>query len=169
MKKGIIILIVLFMGGVATKASADYLNQKFRDMDIDNDEMITWSEYKDYMPRPQMADFREADLNHDGKMELFEWITHQNNQDTCLAEKGYRYENQNGQTFQLKNGYWYKQQNGFWYQYRDRKWIFHSRVDSRWGRRCDWDWNPRWPHDNHYRYRYRVGFSYGVRFSDDCR
>ena len=136
MKKGFIILIVLFVGGMATNAFADYLSKKFKDMDLDNNEGITWSEYKDYMPRPREADFRETDLNQDGKIELFEWIARANHHDPELAEKGNRYRNQNGQTFLLKNGYWYKTQHGFWYQYRDRKWVLYGRAGNRWRRHC---------------------------------
>ena len=66
MKKGLIILIILFMGGVATQAFADYLGQKFRDMDLNRDERVTWPEYKDYIPhRYSMEVSYGVKLSHD--------------------------------------------------------------------------------------------------------
>lgn len=161
-RRTIITVSLLLIFSLHGLAAADYLRQKFEDMDMDNDAEVTWKEYKYYVPSPQKKDFVEADLNKDDVVELFEWIAWQNNNDPDMARYSYAYKNKSGQLFKYKDGYWYKRQNEFWYQFRNGQWLTYDRADRR---LCDRYYDfyrgsmPHYGHD-HSRYRYRIGFHY---------
>ena len=153
--------ILAFLSLGAGLAAADYLKQEFQDMDLSGDGRVTWKEYKYYITRPNPEPFQEADLNGDHQLELFEWVSFQNQQFPDMAESKYKYTDRNGQLYRFRNGQWYKRTGDFWYQYQDKEWHLYSsahRYRSRyydcydhrdWCRYRDWD-----------RWRYGYGFSY---------
>jgi hypothetical protein len=163
MKRGKIFLIsMILMFSFCGMAAADYLSQKFEDMDINNDVGVSWLEYKDYIPFPQKDDFIEADLNKDGTVELFEWITFQDKDDPDMAKNSYRYKNKSGHLYKYKDGYWHKRQNEFWYRFRKGQWLPYGQASCR---HFDWHYDCRWGSIPYYgyghsHYKYLIGFSY---------
>ncbi|MFC1816457.1 hypothetical protein ACFL0M_11105 [Thermodesulfobacteriota bacterium] len=163
MKKRFVVLYILFfLFYLKGLAAADYLGQKFDDMDSSHDDRVSWEEYKDYLPYPKAADFKSADLNKDNEIELFEWVSYQSQKDPQLAVSKYHYKNKYGQLYKHKEGFWYKRKNEFWYQYRNERWLKYSRAHPYRDWHDDWYWDhARWyDHDWDY-YGYRFGFRYG--------
>ena len=48
-------------------------NAHFPDMDSDGDELVSWTEFKEYFPQAGPEAFKVTDLNGDGNIDHDEW------------------------------------------------------------------------------------------------
>ena len=48
-------------------------NAHFPDMDADEDDLVTWTEFKGYFPQAEPVVFKATDLNGDGNIDHDEW------------------------------------------------------------------------------------------------
>jgi hypothetical protein len=48
-------------------------NAHFPDMDRDGDELVNWTEFKEYFPQAEQNVFNAVDLNADGNLDHDEW------------------------------------------------------------------------------------------------
>ena len=76
-----LILTVGLLAGCASKST--YHNEKmpdpkgfnahFSDMDSDGDDLVSWTEFKNYFPQAEPGIFKAIDLNGDGNIDHDEW------------------------------------------------------------------------------------------------
>ena len=146
-------------------AWADDLKQEYQDMDLNQDDRVTWKEYRQYVSTPVAAEFDKTDLDRDGYIELFEWVSYQNKKFPDLSATRYDYTERNGQQYRYRNGQWYKNNAGIWYAFKDNAWLVHAHI-RRHPRYSTCDVNRSWSGDcarNDWRYGYGFHYTRGSR------
>ena len=77
----VFIILIISLAGCAgdaryhksTLPEPSTFNAHFGDMDTDNDEMLSWEEFKSHFPQATKEIYQELDLNGDGMVDHDEW------------------------------------------------------------------------------------------------
>jgi hypothetical protein len=119
MKKAAIVFAMMFVFWCSAGAAlADYYRQQFEDMDTNQDDFVTWQEYRYYFLHARQDGFRELDENNDGKIGLYEWLEFQAKQDpTYEVERNYRYGGKYVHWYPCSHYSWYYHRHGCWYDH----------------------------------------------------